>query len=414
MSFTASLADIVRENSNGLLGDGGGLWPRVPLLQVASIQNGYPFPSAQFDRENGVPLIRIRDIDSDTTEVCFNGSYDESFVVNAGDLLIGMDGDFHAHTWRGPRGLLNQRVCRITPSTHAVDIRYLSHVLPGYLAAINAKTSSITVKHLSSRTISEIPLPLPPIDEQRRIASMLDEYLSDLTAANATMGRARVNALALARAVREQLVSGYRCVPLGGLLSEPLANGRSVPTATSGFPVLRLNALRNGGVDLRQHKLGAWSAAEAARYVCREGDFLVVRGNGSRHLVGRGGLVGRVEPPVAFPDTLIRVRTKGERMSAAYLRVVWDAASVRRQIEMRARTTAGIYKISQPDIEAVLVPLPPRAAQDAIVEAAETAFVSTTRLLSAMDVQKARALRLERAILHAALERKLIPQPTHP
>jgi len=43
-----------------------------------------------------------------------------------------------------------------------------------------AETSAVTVKHLSSRTLAQIPLPLPPLDEQRRIVAILEDHLSRL------------------------------------------------------------------------------------------------------------------------------------------------------------------------------------------------------------------------------------------
>jgi type I restriction enzyme S subunit len=52
--------------------------------------------------------------------------------------------------------------------------------LQPYLNAINAETSSVTVKHLSSRTVEEIPLPLPPLPEQHRIVEKIEALFSEL------------------------------------------------------------------------------------------------------------------------------------------------------------------------------------------------------------------------------------------
>jgi type I restriction enzyme S subunit len=191
MSFTESLADIIAENRNHLLGKHPS-WERVPLNEVATILNGFPFPSDGFSNNgSGTPLIRIRDILRNATETFFRGEFDRTFLVHRGDLLIGMDGDFNSSTWMGESGLLNQRCCKVTPDIRYFDKRLLAYCLPGYLAAINAHTSSITVKHLSSRTVADIPLPLPPFAEQGRIADALDELLSDLEAAVEGLRRAQ-------------------------------------------------------------------------------------------------------------------------------------------------------------------------------------------------------------------------------
>ena len=66
-------------------------------------------------------------------------------------------------------------------------------------------------------------------------------------------------------------------VPLRELIGTPLANGRSVPSQVGGFPVLRLTALRNGTIDLRERKEGAWTRDDAERFLVQTGDFLVSR-----------------------------------------------------------------------------------------------------------------------------------------
>jgi type I restriction enzyme S subunit len=92
-------------------------WKRIPLAHVAKVQNGFAFSSSQFTKDDGLPLIRIRDIDNDTTENKYKGEFDKEYVVKKDDILVGMDGDFHATRWNGPKGLLNQRVCRIIPTS---------------------------------------------------------------------------------------------------------------------------------------------------------------------------------------------------------------------------------------------------------------------------------------------------------
>ncbi len=192
MSFTASLNDIVEANENGLLGKHPS-WQRIPLGQVATVLNGFAFSSSFFSRTNGVPLLRIRDVTSTATEALYSGEYDEEYLVNPGELVVGMDGDFNAAIWNGPTALLNQRVCKLAPDARFFDRRFLSYLLPGYLKAINDETSSVTVKHLSSRTVQDIPLPLPPTNEQKQIADTLDTFFTDLDSAVAALKRVQAN-----------------------------------------------------------------------------------------------------------------------------------------------------------------------------------------------------------------------------
>jgi type I restriction enzyme S subunit len=210
----------------------------------------------------------------------------------------------------------------------------------------------------------------------------------------------------------DELPASWCWVRLDDLLAAPLANGRSVPDSTDpagGFPVLRLTALKDGRVEPSEHKIGAWSAVDAASFVVQLGDFLVARGNGSKSLVGRGGLVAATPAPVAFPDTLIRVRIDERLMAPGYLRAVWNSDILRRQIEATARTTAGIYKINQQDMRGYLLPLPPLPEQHRIVAEIETQLTRLEAAVAALERARANLKRYRAAVLKAACEGRLVP-----
>lgn len=184
MSLITSPAEIVAaaENSGsaGLLGRPAH-WERVPLGDVAEIVNGAALSSSGFNTEGrGLPLIRIRDLDG-WTGTSYEGGIEKRHEVREGDMLVGMDGDFNLRRWSGPLAVLNQRVCKVRVKDQDLYHEpFLALVLPGYLDAINAATSSITVKHLSSRDLAAIPLPLPPLLEQRRIAEAMGTHQEGL------------------------------------------------------------------------------------------------------------------------------------------------------------------------------------------------------------------------------------------
>ena len=150
------------------------------LTEVCDIQYGYAFDSAKFSADQGIPLIRIRDVvrgfsETYTTEVC-----DQEYIVNDGDILIGMDGEFNIARWKGGKAYLNQRVCRLLPKD-GVDAMYLYYFMPQALKAIEDKTPFVTVKHLSAKELNKIVVTVPTIEDQKKIANCLqrlDELIS--------------------------------------------------------------------------------------------------------------------------------------------------------------------------------------------------------------------------------------------
>ena len=207
MAFTKKIEELIAEDSSGLLGKHHS-WQRVLLTDVAKVLNGYAFASNRFNKSTGLPLIRIRNIISGKTETYFDGNFDDDYLVVDGDLLVGMDGDFNSAFWQSGKALLNQRVCKITPIEKFYNKFFLAYILPFYLDAINQHTSSQTVKHLSSRTIQSILLPLPPVNEQNDIVDKIEELFSDLDDGIAELKTAQVKLAQYRQSLLKSAVDG--------------------------------------------------------------------------------------------------------------------------------------------------------------------------------------------------------------
>lgn len=147
-------------------------WNVSRVGELMALVNGFPFESEYFVRGEGVPLVRIRDLNAAETEVNYIGPIVEDAWIGPGDVIIGMDGDFNVARWRGQRALLNQRMCCLR-MRNGTDAGFIAYVLPYPLMVINDLTYSTTVKHLSSGDVRKIRLGSPPEAEQRAIAAFL-------------------------------------------------------------------------------------------------------------------------------------------------------------------------------------------------------------------------------------------------
>lgn len=151
-------------------------WDKENLGDKIDVLSGYAFESKLFTENLGTPIIRIRDVKKGNTKTFFNGNFDRKFLINQGDVLVGMDGEFNLAKWNSKPALLNQRVCKIsTKDDNRLDINYLAHFLPLELKKIETKASFVTVKHLSVKDINGIQIPLPPLPIQKQIAEILDK-----------------------------------------------------------------------------------------------------------------------------------------------------------------------------------------------------------------------------------------------
>lgn len=177
------------------------------LLQILP---GFPADSNLFVQDDDAfPLIRIRDIDSDTTEINYSGEVPENYIITKGDILVGMDGDFNIAQWKGPNALLNQRVCKIS-GTNKVLGKYAFYVLPKLLKRINDVTYATTVKHLSTYDILNSKLPVPLYSEQQAIADYLDAKCAEIDGLKAKLTKKRETLTELRQSIISEVVTGKR------------------------------------------------------------------------------------------------------------------------------------------------------------------------------------------------------------
>ncbi len=146
---------------------------KVKIGDIVEVFNGYAFDSDLFNSDGkGLPIVRIRDVVPAYSETYYSGDYPKEYLIDNGALLVGMDGEFNIEFWKGGKALLNQRVCQIIPKDSA-DILFLKYRMSLLLKKIEDETPFVTVKHLSSEKLKDEVIELPPLTEQKRIASLL-------------------------------------------------------------------------------------------------------------------------------------------------------------------------------------------------------------------------------------------------
>jgi type I restriction enzyme S subunit len=310
-----------------------------------------------------------------------------------------------------PAVCLGQRTVLLRPTASDVEPKYLLYriMAPQTQGWIRANALGSTVLHINVADVRRMPVgPLPSLNEQRRIVDILEDHLSRLDAAERELSSVtgRLDHIGEA-ALRSLVADDVDERPLADVLELPLSNGRSVPTRLNGFPVLRLTALKDEGVDLRERKGGDWTEVDAQRFLIRRGDYLIARGNGSLHRVGRGSLVRDEPDPVAYPDTAIRARPVPSVMTPEFLDVVWNSSRTRGQIEGMARTTAGIYKVNQKQLDSVQLPVPSLDVQDAVIRRMAEVDQQAQRAREAVAAARHRSSVLRSSLLAVAFEGRL-------
>lgn len=285
---------------------------------------------------------------------------------------------------------------------------------PDLLAQRDRLASGTTQVSLSDGNLAQITVPIAPLAEQRRVVEAIETRFARLDAAVKALERARANLTRLQNSVLNALwdAGGDQAVTLGEVLSEALCNGISIKGTEGppGTPSLRLSAMSDGGFDYSDRKYIEIDSQTAEDLSIQENDFFISRGNGSLHLVGRGTLAQHPPERVVFPDTMTRARLDPRRVDPRWVAMMWRSDRVHRQVRTRVKTTAGIYKISQPQMASIEFPLPPLAAQASLSDEGETMLGLARHVLTEVTNGIGKASRLRLAILRSAFEGHLVPQ----
>ncbi|UXS11607.1 restriction endonuclease subunit S [Agrobacterium tumefaciens] len=467
MSFGEDLDKLVAEHSDGLVGAHSS-WQRIKLGDVATLVNGFAFKSNHFNDAVGTPLLRIRDIVRGKVETYYNAPVDDPKMphVANGEIVVGMDGDFNSRIWTGGKALVNQRVCTLQADEQFYSQKLLAFALPAYLNMINDHTSSVTVKHLSSKTVQDIPLPLPPLNEQQRIVEKIETLFAQLDKGEEALREVqklltRYRQSVLKAAVTGELTANWRAERAGqledgrSLLNSILQNRREkwsgrgkykepktpsitdLPTLPESWLWTSMDALvirgPQNGIYLPQEKYGdgtpiiriddfqtGWVRAvkklrkvtatseEIETYSLMNGDFVINRVNSVTHL-GKTMLVGPEHEGALFESNMMRCSVS-PYLDPPYLELYLSSAIGRKRLIKNCKHAVNQASINQGDVGTTPVPLPPLDEQREIAVLAKERLARTDILVEWCEIELKRSGSLRQSILKDAFAGKLVPQ----
>ncbi|MCP2027420.1 type I restriction enzyme S subunit [Flavobacterium sp. HSC-32F16] len=129
------------------------------LTNEMDLQYGFPFSTNLFnENEEGVPIIRIRDILNCTISNYSTEKVDEKYKLFKGDILVGMDGNFHINYWNKENCYLNQRTLRIRATENSISEIQARFSIEPYIKAREKNVSRTTVGHLSAKDVNGLKI----------------------------------------------------------------------------------------------------------------------------------------------------------------------------------------------------------------------------------------------------------------
>jgi len=263
-------------------------------------------------------------------------------------------------------------------------------------------TGSVGQRRVPADFLRDVPIPLPPLDEQRRIAAKLDDLVGRVAATRERLDRVpailrRFRQSVLSAAVSGRLTGEENAAPLvsiadvaeirGGIQKQP----SRAPTANP-RRYLTVAHVKRDWIDFDNPRYFEVSDEELERWRLRNGDVLVIEGNGSPSEIGRAALFRGELDDCVHQNHVIRIRPDSSGLRSEYLNLFLNSPQGQFEVQERSHTTAGLYSLSVGKIKEISVPLWPTSVQDDLVENAnqllrwaDAALVRDQRTLKRVD-----------------------------
>ncbi|WP_433687517.1 restriction endonuclease subunit S [Micromonospora carbonacea] len=333
--------------------------------------------------ESGIPVLsaqNVRDgrLDFNTDRYTNEGEYEtfrSRLNVQAGDVLLTIVGSIgRAAVITEARPLVFQRsVAVIRPRPSKLDPRFLYHATQSrdFQRQLTQATNQSSQAGVYLGRLKKITVPLPHIDEQRRIAKALDR-------ADELRTRRRQGIAHLYELTRSTFLDMFgdpvrneRSWPrvLMSSLLERIHSGHSPhclnrPARDEEWGVLKLGAVTSCEFAPDENKALPPGVIPRQEHTVREGDVLFSRKN-TRELVAASALVRATPPKLLLPDLIFRLEPYPDApLNKVFLQQLLVYPSKRRQIQSLAGGSAGsMPNISKARLMAAEVELPPLPLQ---------------------------------------------------
>lgn len=385
-------------------------WEIRRIGDLVNLTNGHPFPSDSFGSTGEIPLVRIRELVTLTEDfnTYVSGYIPPECILEDGDIVVGMDGDFNVVRWLRGKAALNQRLCRLRPRP-GVDIRFIGYALPSILGIINDLTFSTTVKHLSSSDILTERIPLPPITEQRRIADFLDAETAQIDRLQAARDRqlsvldelatSRMSAIVPSSSQAAYVRLGY----LAGIQSGVTVDGNrdAGPDAVT-LPYLRVANVQDGHVDLESVTEITVPRVIARSSTLKYGDVLMTEG-GDLDKLGRGTVWLNEIQNCLHQNHVFAVRPDQGKLFPEYLALLTRTSYARAYFESTGTKTTNLASTSSSKIRDFRIPLIDIAEQERIVRQTRAWLQDIAKAQSALRQQSALLAERRQALITAAV-----------
>lgn len=379
---------------------------QIVLKELITLTKGKKPQTIVSDESIGfLPYVDIKAFETNIIEKYADG--EKCVECSDGDLLIVCDGSRSGLIGKAVKGYVGSTLARID-CDNSVDKDYLYYFIKGKYQQLNSNVKGTGTPHLKQDLLKSFRMYLPSIEEQQQIVHQLEESLSQLDSAVATLKKTKQQLEIYRQAVLKeafQPLSEYYPITEYFDISSGLTKNSKRNTLELKMPYLRVANVYYNYLDLSEIKTIGVSENEIQQTLLKKNDLLFVEGNGSKSQIGRVAIWDGSIEKILHQNHIIKGRPNGS-MLPNYALYYFMSYYGRNQILKVASSTSGLYTLSANKIRNLQIPYCDLAAQQKIISVIEekTSVCKNIEQNVNQSLQQSEALR--QSILKQAFEGK--------
>jgi type I restriction enzyme S subunit len=303
-------------------------WPLVTLGDVSKISGQYGVGLSSREWSDGDPrYIRITDINDDgrlnASVVAPDGDHSDwdKAILQPGDLLFARSGatvgKTYLHGADAPLAVYAGYLIRFQLDTDRVLPEYAFRFTqsPDYRTWVASSQRAVAQPNINAKQYATLPIPLPPLDEQRRIAAILDQADELATRRDMTIGligNLRQSLFIDMFGVADQVAKTWECAPLSDL-ADTCSGGTPSRSDNSYYggdiPWVKSGEVAQGLVLSTEETITETAVANSSAKVMPPGTVLVAMYGATAGKVGILGISAATNQAVCSitPGALLKV-----------------------------------------------------------------------------------------------------------
>ena len=364
-------------------------WQQLKLGEIATFVNGYAFKPSDWN-DTGIPIIRIQNLTNDNaSRNYYNGQLDEKYRVVRGDILISWSATIGVFEWTREDSYLNQHIFKVVFNKLKVNKSFFKYLIKQKINEMLAKVHGSTMKHITKSNFDNIPILLPDINEQDRIARILDkaeEIRTKKKLANKKLDEF-IDATFYDRFGNpEANEHSWDIVKLENVCNKITDGVHSKPAYTNiGIPFISVKDITTKKLLFEDCKF--ISEDDHYKYIKRcnpEYNDILYTKVGATY--GRAAIVDTTKPFSLYVSVAL-LKPKKELINPLFLKAVLNTKYVKTQADKRIKGI-GVPDLHLIEIKNFAIPLPPFEQQNQfaqIVQKVETQKEKNQKVIEQMD-----------------------------